>query len=187
MFRNIIDKTQAKDATTDNFLYLCDMNNPKYIVAFTGHRSYDGGADAALKSCIAGLYAEGARTFRVGMAEGFDLAAAEAVICLKQQHSDIILEAYIPYTSFDSHLNSRDLDRYRKILASTECTYILSDRYCHGIYQLRNNRLVDGADIVVAWWDGTSSGTGYTVKRAVKQQLRIINLCPTPAIAELPL
>lgn len=169
------------------FLYLCNMNKREIIVAFTGHRSYNGSADAELKSCIASLYTEGARTFRVGMAEGFDLAAAEAIIELKKQHRDIILEAYIPYTSFDSHLNSRDLGRYRQILASTEYTYILSAQYRHGIYQLRNNRLVDGADIVVAWWNGTSSGTGYTVKRATKRQLRIINLCPTPTIAELPL
>lgn len=48
--------------------------------AFTGHRTYDGEAHAALRATVRRLYARGFRTFLCGMAVGFDLAAAEAVL-----------------------------------------------------------------------------------------------------------
>ena len=43
-------------------------------VAFTGHRTYDGQAAAALRATVGELYARGFRTFLCGMAMGFDLA-----------------------------------------------------------------------------------------------------------------
>ena len=49
-------------------------------VAFTGHRTYGGQAAAALRATVGELYARGFRTFLCGMAMGFDLAAAEAVL-----------------------------------------------------------------------------------------------------------
>ena len=54
--------------------------DPCTTVAFTGHRTYCGEASAALAAAIRGLHAHGFRTFLCGMAVGFDLAAAEAVL-----------------------------------------------------------------------------------------------------------
>ena len=54
--------------------------DPCTTVAFTGHRTYCGEAAAALAAAIRGLHAHGFRTFLCGMAVGFDLAAAEAVL-----------------------------------------------------------------------------------------------------------
>lgn len=51
--------------------------------AFTGHRTYGGEADAALRATVRRLYARGFRTFLCGMAVGFDLAAAEAVLACR--------------------------------------------------------------------------------------------------------
>ena len=39
-------------------------------VAFTGHRTYDGQAAAALRATVGELYARGFRTFLCGMAMG---------------------------------------------------------------------------------------------------------------------
>lgn len=52
-------------------------------VAFTGHRTYDDEAAAALRAAVGELYARGFRTFFCGMAVGFDLAAAEAVLACR--------------------------------------------------------------------------------------------------------
>lgn len=57
--------------------------DPCTTVAFTGHRTYCGEASAALAAAIRGLHAHGFRTFLCGMAVGFDLAAAEAVLELR--------------------------------------------------------------------------------------------------------
>ncbi|MBR5282008.1 MAG: DUF1273 family protein, partial [Alistipes sp.] len=70
------------------------MNQKKNItVAFTGHRSYNGSADERLAALLEELYGRGYRRFLTGMAWGFDLAAAEAVIRLKQSHEDVQLIA----------------------------------------------------------------------------------------------
>ena len=49
-------------------------------VAFTGHQDYDGRADGILRAVVYRLWSEGFRFFLSGMACGFDLAAAEAVL-----------------------------------------------------------------------------------------------------------
>ena len=52
-------------------------------VAFTGHQDYDGRADGILRAVVYRLWSEGFRFFLSGMACGFDLAAAEAVLALR--------------------------------------------------------------------------------------------------------
>ena len=131
------------------------------IVAFTGHRTYQHSAEEQLRTTILSLYNQGARTFRVGMAEGFDLAAAEAIIEIMSESRDITLEAYIPWQGFNSHLTS-DKQEFRP-----------------WVFRERNDRLVEGADYVVAWWDGSSSGTGYTVRKALKKRCKVVNLYPS--------
>lgn len=56
-------------------------------VAFTGHRTYGGQAATALRATVGELYARGFRTFLCGMAMGFDLAAAEAVLACRDSET----------------------------------------------------------------------------------------------------
>jgi len=145
-------------------------------VAFTGHRTYTGAANEELRQTIAELYEHGARTFRVGMAEGFDLCAAEIVAELKLSHPDIILEACIPWPDFPSRFTPSDRERYNKIITSASIIRYASSSYSVDIFHRRNDMLIDGCNTVVAWWEGRSSGTGYTVRRARRHGCRIINL-----------
>ena len=62
------------------FFYLCAMR-----VAFTGHRDYSGTTNEKLREVIIALYEVGYSTFLCGMAEGFDIAAAEIVLSLKSE------------------------------------------------------------------------------------------------------
>ena len=154
------------------------MNNSTHIVAFTGHRTYDGSANDILKATIRELYNEGARHFRVGMAEGFDIAAGEMVVELMHSDSDIILEACIPWPMFDAHFNPEEREKYNYILKHATVVRYSDNAYHPAIFRHRNDILVEGADIVVAWWNGTQSGTAYTVKRAKKLGLTIKNIYP---------
>ena len=162
------------------FSYLCHVKREYSIVAFTGHRHYDGSANDNLRQVVAQLYAEGARQFRVGMAEGFDLAAAEAVIEFMDNHDDIELVAHAPWPEFYKLMSSIDQQRYHNILDHCSITRYTAPQYNPTIFRLRNDRLVEDADTVVAWWDGSQSGTGYTVRRARAQHCRIVNLYPDP-------
>ena len=154
------------------------MNNSTHIVAFTGHRTYDGSADAELRATISELYNKGARHFRVGMAEGFDIAAGEMVVELMHSDSDIILEACIPWPTFDAHFNPKEREKYNHILKHATVVRYSDNAYHPAIFRHRNDMLVEGADIVVAWWNGAQSGTAYTVKRAKKLGLNIKNIYP---------
>lgn len=154
------------------------MNNATHIVAFTGHRTYDGSANDILMATIRELYFEGAHHFRVGMAEGFDLAAGEAVVSLMQEHHDIILEACIPWPTFNARFSTTDQQRYNNILTQATIIRYSGEAYHPTIFHHRNDMLIEEANIVVAWWNGESSGTGYTVKRAKKLGLIIKNIHP---------
>ena len=158
------------------------MNTRNYIVAFTGHRNYDNSANDKLRETIVSLHDIGARVFRVGMAEGFDMSAAEIVMELMTENDDITLEAYIPWPSFYKRFAAEDQRRYLDIVNHCSLTIYIDRSYSHTIFYQRNDRLIEGADIVVAWWDGSSSGTGYTVKQARKNKLRVVNLRPDPQL-----
>lgn len=152
------------------------MTSQQYIVAFSGHRNYDNGANSELLSTIEKLYDDGARTFRVGMAEGFDLAAGMAVLELMKRHDDILLEADIPYPSFILRHTNTDRTRYNIILSKAGIVRYAGPQYQKGIFHRRNDMLIADATHLVAWWDGSQSGTGYTVSRARKMGCNIINL-----------
>lgn len=154
-----------------------------HIVAFTGHRTYKGKADEELRRTISKLYDEGCRIFRIGMAEGFDLSAGEAVIELMEHCNDIILEAYIPWMTFYERFTYADRRRYYNILSHASVVHYVGTAYHKTIFHQRNDMLVEGAHYIVAWWDGRSSGTSYTVSRAKSAGAHIINLYPTAQLS----
>ncbi len=157
------------------------MKTPQHIVAFSGHRSYDGSADDRLRSVVADLYAEGVRIFRVGMAEGFDLAAGEVVLSLMELYDDIVLEAYVPWPLFSARFDKDNRIKYDAIIAKAQVIRYVGFAYQNTIFHQRNDMLVDGAGYLVAWWNGSRSGTGYTLGRARRQHSKIINLHPSSA------
>ncbi|MEG1699759.1 MAG: SLOG family protein [Alistipes sp.] len=161
--------------------------NRTTTVAFTGHRSYGGrGGEAtdALVAVIEGLYARGFRTFLSGMAVGFDLAAAEAVIACRASMPELQLIAVVPFRAQEGRFSSRDRVRFDRILNDADAVEILSEVYYAGCYAVRNDFLVAHASLLVAWYDGSVGGTCYTVQRAQRVGLELINLHPAaPAVS----
>lgn len=137
-----------------------------YVVTFTGHRTYSRRNDQLIQHWIEMLYGAGARRFRVGMAEGFDLAAASAVLVAKSKHADIELEVFIPWRGFEQTFSESNRRLYYLILERATMVHYLAESYSHGVYQQRNEAMVDGADYVIAWWDGKPSGTANTIRYA---------------------
>lgn len=150
------------------------------IATFTGHRTYSGEADAALREAVEALYNEGVRIFRVGMAEGFDLAAGAAVVALREQMEGVVLEAVVPFPAFAKYFGMRDKMLYDSIIAAADVVRYADMEYHRAIFHRRNDMLVEGADVVVAWYDGSRGGTDYTIRRARKAGCRIVNLFADP-------
>lgn len=160
--------------------------NPRNSVAFTGHRSYRDEARALLPSVLESLYVRGYRNFLSGMAIGFDLAAAEAVVALRRAHSDVRLIAVVPFRNQSARFPADQRLLYERLLSEVDGVEILSETYHRGCYARRNDFLVDHARVIVAWYDGTTgSGTHYTVERARARNRVIFDLRrPVPHLSE---
>ena len=133
--------------------------DPCTTVAFTGHRTYCGEASAALAAAIRGLHAHGFRTFLCGMAVGFDLAAAEAVLELRDSLPGLRLVAVVPFGGQEARFSNADRVRYRAAMSSAD----------------------DAVSLLVAWYDGSPGGTRHTVFRALRRGLEFVNLHPQRA------
>lgn len=160
------------------------MEAKEITVAFSGHRTFRGEAEAELRQIIASLYEEGYRRFLCGMAWGFDLAAGEAVDGFRQHHPDVELIAVLPYGDFGSLFKGDDAMRFRSVAESADEVVVVCEHQGPDAYRRRNDYLVENASRVVAWWDGVpKGGTAYTLKRARRLGLRVHNLYPSAQLA----
>lgn len=150
--------------------------------AFTGHRTYRGEADALLCAAIRALHARGVSTFLSGMAEGFDLAAAEAVLALREELPGLRLICVLPYSDHPDHQKQALRDRYRAVLLKADALVTLATNYYAACYHHRNDYLVDHASYLVAWYNGSPGGTRYTVRRAHAAHLPVENLWSDPQL-----
>lgn len=162
------------------------MTDPTMNVAFSGHRTYRGQADALLREAVAALYARGFRTFLSGMAVGFDLAAAEAVLALRDSLPGLRLVAVVPFAGQERRFPQAERERYARVLTAADERVVLAAEYHRGCYAVRNDFLVDRVSVVVAWYDGSAGGTQYTLRRALARGRELQNLHPEVRVVVQP-
>ena len=142
--------------------------------AFTGHRPKGLGYPesdercTALKEKLRALIVklieeEGVTHFISGMAQGVDMYAAEIVLELKKQHPQITLECAIPYERQAAYWSEPLRNRYFSIAEQCDQETMLQRQYTPDCLRKRNQYMVDHAEIVLAVWNGSPSGTGQTV------------------------
>ena len=167
--------------------YLCAVIDDLHsAAAFSGHRTYDGRADEALRRRVGELYAGGVRTFLSGMAVGFDLAAAECVLACRGALPGLRLVAVVPFEGQQGRFSEADRARFDRVIAAADEVVVLSAHYHQGVYALRNDFLVAHAATLVTWYDGSPGGTRYTVRRALRLDRHICNLCPAGPVFPPP-
>jgi uncharacterized phage-like protein YoqJ len=172
----------CKFGSKNKFCYLGGMILSKTL-CFSGHRSYGGAEEDELRLAAAldTAWVDGYRTFISGMAPGFDLAAAEAVVALRDRARGVKLIAAIPFVAQASGYCAADRARYDALLAAADEVVVLADSYSHGCYYRRDEWMVERSARIVCWYDGTKGGTRYTVRRALKSGLEIANIYRDPA------
>lgn len=159
------------------------------VAAFTGHRKkrmLRGDADnqalagqirEKVSDMVMYLYGQGYREFYTGMAQGFDMTAAEAVLKLREHYEDIALVAAIPFRSQPAWFDPQDQLLYRELLGQADRVVMLSENYYRGCYLRRDEYMVSRASLVIAYWDNVrEGGTYYTVRKAVERGRTVINL-----------
>lgn len=122
------------------------------------------------------IIANNIHTVYTGMALGIDQIAALAALELKQQGYDIKIIAAIPCKNQECRWTKESQELYHNILQRCDEQIVLSDTYTNDCMQKRNEYMVNNSDLVIAYWNGTSGGTGNTIQYAKKINKSIINL-----------
>ena len=147
------------------------------VCAFTGHRNLAGTDfdEHLLERVVSDLVKTGTTRFLCGMAVGFDMKAAQAVLALKEMY-DIQLVACLPCLNQSERFSARNKLLYEDILSRCDDVYIFEKEYVSGCMQKRDRYMVDNCDVLVSFLRRNSGGTFYTVNYARKANKKIIEL-----------
>ena len=156
------------------------MDNVK-ICCFTGHREIPehlaSGTKDMLEKAIRSLARQGVSSFRAGGARGFDCMAALAVIAIRDnEFPNIKLDLFLPCKDQTRGWKLWEKAQYAYILKKSDSHVYVSEKYYSGCMHKRNRAMVDGSDFCIAFYDGSSGGTAYTVDYAAQRGLQIINV-----------
>lgn len=157
---------------------------------FTGHRPAklpDGGRMNSAKMIrlsqlleleIRRLHHDGYRFFISGMAQGFDILAAETI--LQMNIPGIRLVCALPNAFQANKWNNWWVEKYNSILHEAPVVLYTNYEYTKNSYMNRNRYMVDCSSYVVACYNQNGadvrSGTGATVRYAVRQSVPVRNL-----------
>lgn len=156
--------------------------NTKQIkhVCFTGHRSIDAAHSplipTLLDQILRTLIRHGATHFYAGGALGFDTVAAIAVIKLKKEFPHIKLDLILPCKNQTKMWSESDRAVYDAILTQADSVEYVRELYTSYCMHERNRKLVDSAEICVAYCAHSGGGSAYTVSYALKSEKEVINV-----------
>ena len=114
------------------------------------------------------------------MAMGFDIEAAEVALSLRKELAGLHVVAVVPFEGMQNGFSESWRNRFNNILRTADESITLAPRYSSEVYAIRNNFLVDNSSACIAYFDGSKGGTAYTINRAVKGLLRLVNLYHNP-------
>ncbi len=147
------------------------MKNKYKSCALTGHRNLPQDFDGKrLKNQLEALIKDGVEIFYNGMAMGFDLTAALALLSLKEQYPQIKLIACVPFYGQEKKFTKKWQDVYTDALCRFDETVVLSEHYFDGCYFKRNDYMIDRADVLFAYCVRANGGTAYTVRSFIKKK-----------------
>jgi uncharacterized phage-like protein YoqJ len=148
---------------------------------FTGHRPEkmamtENQAVKELEVAIRQAIDDGLNVFISGMAPGVDIWAAEIVLRLRDKENlPIKLIAANPHPNFIDRWPEWK-KRYTAVIEAADLTRDICDRYKRGVYQIRNEWMVDHSARVIAIWNGKPSGTKNTVDYANRKNVPVVNV-----------
>ncbi len=153
------------------------------ICAFTGHRKIEirhrDKIDDLVRRAIEFAYESGCRTFLTGGALGFDTLAAKEVIRFKLYHPDVRLSIILPCKNQSDSWSPSQISIYEYTLANADTIEYISDEYTSSCMRMRNQRLADLCDLMIAYVSRPYSGAAQTVRMASNAGKTIYNLYPS--------
>ena len=171
------------------------MNTNENACAFTGHRpksfpwKYDESAPdcillkEVLTAQIKELANRGVTDFLSGMAQGVDLWCSQIVLALQKKNPALRLHCVLPCKGQESKWTASAQEQYYSILAQANEVVYVRPEYSRNCMLERNRYMVDHSSFLLAVYNGAwRSGTGATVRYALKQGREVIIINPTSRI-----
>jgi len=161
--------------------------NKNISCCFSGHREAHFDMDfsqagyafqGALQKAIRNTIDDGYRIFYNGLAQGFDIIAAEAIIKEKYARDDckLILVSVAPFKGQELKWGKLWRTRHDEVLKASDEIVTLNERYIKGCYYERNRYLIDHTSRLICFYSGKNSGTKHTFDYAEEKGLDIVNL-----------
>ncbi len=129
-----------------------------------------------LDAAVRRAYEDGYRVFIDGMAEGFDLLAAEAVLKLREEYPDVHLMAAFPAPESRKNHSAEVCERIERIVAKASIAVYAYTKYEKGCELQRNLYMVSRAGRIIGYYNGLSSGTAHCWNQAQLRGLETVNL-----------
>lgn len=141
------------------------------ILGFTGHRQIDN-YKKLYQSIVANLNELKPEHTISGMAVGSDQLFS--VICIRLS---IPFVAAVPFKEQEKFWPDNIKKQYFKILEKAKEVVIVSEGgFSKNKYQIRNEYIVNNSDLMLAYWNGTNSGTGNCIEYTESQNKKYINV-----------
>jgi len=162
--------------------FVTEAEKRMHRCCFTGHRPEklhmpEQEVLIKLEKSILQAISEGINVFITGMAPGVDIWAAEIVIRLRdEERYPLKLIAAVPHPDFDQRWSLSWQKRYAAVMAAADLRREISPKYHRGVYQVRNEWMVDHSARVIAVWNGQPSGTKNTIMYANQNKVPVINI-----------
>lgn len=153
-------KTIALTGHRPNKLWGYNMSLPQYAIVKQALK------DALDKAC--------ASTVISGMALGFDQIGARVALETGRK-----LIASVPFSGQEGNWPKTSQDEYKRLLSlAAETVTVCDGNYAPWKMLRRDMWMVDHADLVIALWNGSDSGTGHTVRYALEKGTPVWALNP---------
>ena len=147
------------------------------IIAGTGHRPDKlGGYSKQVFDDLVYLATIGLKKYQPtlvisGMALGWDQALAQAAVDLGHP-----FHAYIPFEGQESRWPKDSQSSFKSLISKAAHVEVCSPGgYSARAMQVRNERMVDDCDMLLALWNGTSGGTANCIRYATQKERKLIN------------
>ncbi len=86
------------------------------------------------------------------------------------------MELFLTCPDQPARWQSGDLRLYQQILGRADRVHYVAPAYFEGIYQLRDQALVNGSDLCISYLRSSRGGTAYTCAYAIREGVEWINL-----------
>lgn len=151
-----------------------------HACAFSGHRTLPCSELNTIRDlldrAIRYAYERGCRVFYNGGAIGFDVEAAERVLLFRREHPDARLVLLLPCKNQDEKWSNEQKARYHRICEAADDVRYIRGEYTSSCMRERNEALVNGADMLIAYLSHWRSGAAQTVSFAKKKGIPVYNL-----------